>query len=259
MFCSKCGKENPGNVGFCSACGSVLSLVAQKEATKPWSDNVMNVLLFGTGLLPIIGIVAGLIGIFKPAVKAQGIILLAFGIGTAVMFGLATPVGGLIFGLGFACVLVFMPQKSCPDCGTALPKFRMPQKGQVLRGGWICPNCGCEIDRKGNKIKSGLNVTEASGKILLQHPVDTLHQKRRVRVIWGWILLVPGVLMIFVMLLTYFFPGRDSSGEVSELSLGNMLWASGFVILFFLAPGLFLLSRAKRIPKKIQTKSRLTS
>jgi hypothetical protein len=43
-----------------------------------------------------------------------------------------------------------------PDCGAILPKFRMPASGrQALWGGWICPECGCAVDRKGNRRWSG--------------------------------------------------------------------------------------------------------
>jgi predicted nucleic acid-binding Zn ribbon protein len=256
MFCSKCGKENPDDAGFCSTCGSALNSIPEKAVSKPWSDSAMNVLLFGTGLLPIIGIVAGLIGICKPAARAQGIALLGFGIGTAIMFGVATPVGGLIFGLGMASLLVFMPKKKCPDCGTDLPKFRLPQKNQALRGGWICPNCNCQVDRKGNRVKSGGN--EIAKETPLPNPADTLRRKRRARAFWGWFLLTTGFGLTVLMVLVYFFPGKDDNGEISRLSMESLLITSGFFVLCFMMPGLFLLTRAKKLQKEIQAGSGLS-
>jgi len=44
----------------------------------------------------------------------------------------------------------------CPKCKTQMPKsrFRKPANlHQMLWGGWTCPKCGCELDRKGNLIK----------------------------------------------------------------------------------------------------------
>lgn len=44
-------------------------------------------------------------------------------------------------------------KKQCTNCGTPLPRFRQPQnKRQRLWGGWTCPNCGKELDRKGKVI-----------------------------------------------------------------------------------------------------------
>ncbi len=41
----------------------------------------------------------------------------------------------------------------CPSCGTALPMFRQPTSWrQRMWGGWTCPGCGAEIDRKGRLI-----------------------------------------------------------------------------------------------------------
>jgi hypothetical protein len=64
--------------------------------------------------------------------------------------------GAVIGAVAAAVVLLataLLPAKKCPACATALPKFRRPQSGrQALRGGWTCPKCGIQIDRKGRKI-----------------------------------------------------------------------------------------------------------
>ena len=44
--------------------------------------------------------------------------------------------------------------KHCPKCNTLLPKVRKPKNiRQALWGGGTCPNCGCEVNRKGIEIK----------------------------------------------------------------------------------------------------------
>ena len=45
------------------------------------------------------------------------------------------------------------PVKHCSICGEPLPMWRMPKnKRQALWGGWTCPHCGTELNRKGEKI-----------------------------------------------------------------------------------------------------------
>lgn len=60
-------------------------------------------------------------------------------------------VGGIIGGLCPVFIALFSANKLCPKCSTELPKFRKPTNShQRMWGGWTCPNCSCEIDRKGN-------------------------------------------------------------------------------------------------------------
>lgn len=66
-------------------------------------------------------------------------------------------INGLICGLIGGCVVfliaLIIPAKTCPDCKKKMPKFRKPNSlKQAAYGGWICPYCGCEINRKGEKI-----------------------------------------------------------------------------------------------------------
>jgi predicted amidophosphoribosyltransferase len=56
---------------------------------------------------------------------------------------------GLITGLGILSWMLIQPRVSCPDCGEQLPKIT----GTKLSGSHICQKCGCEVDRKGIKIK----------------------------------------------------------------------------------------------------------
>lgn len=42
----------------------------------------------------------------------------------------------------------------CPDCGTQQPRIRMPKSlREALWGGTTCNNCGCKMDKFGQKIK----------------------------------------------------------------------------------------------------------
>jgi hypothetical protein len=62
-------------------------------------------------------------------------------------------IAGLIGGFSVLIIGLLIPAKTCPDCKKKLPKFRKPSSlKQAAYGGWVCPHCGCEIDRKGNKI-----------------------------------------------------------------------------------------------------------
>lgn len=66
---------------------------------------------------------------------------------------------GLLGGLGVLLIALLMPQKNCPNCDYKLPRFRFPQSGkQAMQGGSICPNCGAEVDRRGNLIGGGAGV-----------------------------------------------------------------------------------------------------
>jgi hypothetical protein len=64
-------------------------------------------------------------------------------------------VTGGICGVGGVLVwALLMPAKGCPECDAPLPKFGRKHARPGFWGGWICPECGCEIDRKGNKVRS---------------------------------------------------------------------------------------------------------
>ena len=67
-------------------------------------------------------------------------------------------IGAVAGGVGGLAVLVYalLPRpKKCRECGELLPKIREPaNRRQALWGGWTCPACGCEADRRGRKIES---------------------------------------------------------------------------------------------------------
>jgi hypothetical protein len=69
----------------------------------------------------------------------------------------AGAIGGAIGGLIGAMMIARGGRKTCPRCAAELPQYRTPTSlKQALWGGWICPNCGYEIDRKGAAVKGRL-------------------------------------------------------------------------------------------------------
>jgi hypothetical protein len=47
-------------------------------------------------------------------------------------------------------------RRSCPRCSTEMPMLRRPTSAkQALWGGWSCPSCGQEMDRRGRAIGQG--------------------------------------------------------------------------------------------------------
>jgi transposase len=62
-------------------------------------------------------------------------------------------IGAIVAGLIILLVVLLMPSKKCPECGKPLPKFGNPQNTkQGVAEGWTCQNCGCQVDRSGNRI-----------------------------------------------------------------------------------------------------------
>jgi hypothetical protein len=60
---------------------------------------------------------------------------------------------GIVVAVGFVIYALIRKPLKCPDCGASLPMFRKPaNKRQGLWGGWTCPECGCEVDRRGRKV-----------------------------------------------------------------------------------------------------------
>jgi hypothetical protein len=61
---------------------------------------------------------------------------------------------GVLGGLAVLMFALLQPRRKCPECGEPIPKVRTPATGrQLLWGGWTCPRCGCEVDRRGRKIE----------------------------------------------------------------------------------------------------------
>lgn len=63
--------------------------------------------------------------------------------------------GGVIGGLAVLAWALMQPARQCPGCGALMPRVRKPANTrQMLWGGWTCPKCGVEMDRKGTRLES---------------------------------------------------------------------------------------------------------
>ena len=64
----------------------------------------------------------------------------------------------ILIGLVVAALLVLTAimrpwLRNCPRCRADIPAIRAPTSlRQMLWGGWTCPSCGLELDRKGNPV-----------------------------------------------------------------------------------------------------------
>jgi len=61
-------------------------------------------------------------------------------------------VGGIV-GLVLLVVALLQKPRPCAECGAPAPKIRKPaNRRQTLWGGWTCPECGYEMDRRGRTV-----------------------------------------------------------------------------------------------------------
>ena len=64
--------------------------------------------------------------------------------------------GALIGGIASMGISLLSPRRTCPDCGTRLPKLLNPferTRRQWIQGGWVCYKCGCKVNSQGRKCK----------------------------------------------------------------------------------------------------------
>ena len=81
MFCSHCGKEIADDAVVCIGCGRpVTPKITAKDVGEKWGTGTMVALIIGTLLIPLIGIIFGIIGLNQRAKKNQATALLAIGI-----------------------------------------------------------------------------------------------------------------------------------------------------------------------------------
>jgi hypothetical protein len=61
--------------------------------------------------------------------------------------------GSVLAIMAILAIDLLKPQRFCPDCHGTLPKLRrLKNRRQRREGGWTCPQCACEVSRKGLKV-----------------------------------------------------------------------------------------------------------
>ena len=66
----------------------------------------------------------------------------------------------LPFGVFIAWLILMTMRRrmACPNCETPLSRIQSPltkTRRQWWEGGYVCPSCGCESDRAGNRVPAG--------------------------------------------------------------------------------------------------------
>lgn len=87
IFCRGCGKEIHESATVCPHCGAPqVSTTSKASEGKPWSTGRMALYGISSFLLPLIGVIAGIVGLIKPATRKQGGILLLLALCGVVMY-----------------------------------------------------------------------------------------------------------------------------------------------------------------------------
>lgn len=61
----------------------------------------------------------------------------------------------------FYLMYIMMRGATCPDCRAWISGIVSPfakTKRQWLEGGYVCPNCGCEVNMAGGKVPANMPV-----------------------------------------------------------------------------------------------------
>lgn len=74
MFCMGCGKEIPDDAVVCVGCGRPVKPL--KGSDGKWGTGAMIGLVVGSIVIPLIGIIFGIIGLAKEEKRGQGATLL---------------------------------------------------------------------------------------------------------------------------------------------------------------------------------------
>lgn len=74
MFCKKCGKEIMDDAVVCIHCGCAVDDSQLKEAGSP-EDKVNAGIIVGTVLIPLIGLILGIVNLCQKKTRSGGIYL----------------------------------------------------------------------------------------------------------------------------------------------------------------------------------------
>ncbi len=79
MFCSKCGAEIHDEAIICPKCGCQTKNQILKKVSEPSEDNVSGGIIVISILLPIVGVIVGIVNLCKNKIKS-GLIYLSISI-----------------------------------------------------------------------------------------------------------------------------------------------------------------------------------
>lgn len=126
---------------------------------------------------------------------------------------------GVLLGLigGVAVLLnTLIEQKTCPNCGTKLPRFN-------LSGGWTCSNCGCEIDSRGNKVEITQSIAAPAEAAPNASPTEAMPAPAQTstRRSWGCAVTVLGVLFLLLGIVALLILGAFGFSDTAAQALAQ--------------------------------------
>lgn len=235
MYCSSCGKEVTNDATVCVICGQNIQKLTRpvtqsvSVSQQGWSDSAITFLLFSTAIIPLIGLVAGIIALFKNATVKYGRAFIVISLAYAVMFMVSTPIGGIIFGLIFSSIIFFTGRgkqkgiyswkvidvssitKKCPHCAE-----------QIQIDALVCRYCGHKFEEADVvAAKQLLNNQTALSEV--QAKETSFRRRWKILKFFGWWLAVGSGLLFIVVPLAYFFPTSDQVQKSTQMPIGGMI------------------------------------
>ena len=121
MFCPHCAKEIPDDAVVCMGCGRAVQplrqTISQPVVQSGWSLKTVAFLLYGSAILPPIGWIAGIVGLFKAETRTEALNILVFSIFVAGSWATLTPIVGIFVGLVCATIGVVSGQRKAKRVG----------------------------------------------------------------------------------------------------------------------------------------------
>jgi uncharacterized paraquat-inducible protein A len=143
MYCPSCGKEIANQASVCPSCGRQIPKLDQQTAiadtTRRWSSSKITFLLFSTAIIPLVGIVAGIVGLFNAPTRKIGRFFLFISLGYAVFYIIATPIGGIFFGLLMSTIIFLAGKKN--QKGIYAPAYQEAESLSQSDATKKCPYC----------------------------------------------------------------------------------------------------------------------